>query len=114
MQSKQMGRQVCFEDCHVGDVFGIDKDSPCVRRKRLIVDSLYDLEPSDVLKAKVIYVDKEDSSIRIKVYVNNEETPRFSGWLYSLVNNSGTLLHRSDLLIENNLRFLSKRKNNYW
>ena len=114
MQSKQMGRQVCFEDCHVGDVFKLDKDSPYVRRKRLIVDSLYDLEPSDVLKAKVIYVDKEDSSIRIKVYVNNEETPRFSGWLYSLVNNSGTLLHRSDLLIENNLRFLSKRKNNYW
>lgn len=114
MQSKQMGRQVCFEDCRVGDVFGIDKDSPYVRRKRLIVDSLYDLEPSDVLKAKVIFVDKEDSSIRIRVYVNNEETPRFSGWLYSLVNNSGTLLHRSDLLIENNLRFLSKRKNNYW
>lgn len=110
MQSKQMGRQVCFEDCHVGDVFGIDKDSPYVRRK----NSLYDLEPSDVLKAKVIYVDKEDSSIRIKAYVNNEETPRFSGWLYSLVNNSGTLLHRSDLFIENNLRFLSKRKNNYW
>lgn len=105
-----MGRQVCFEDCHVGDVFGIDKDSPYVRRK----NSLYDLEPSDVLKAKVIYVDKEDSSIRIRVYVNNEETPRFSGWLYSLVNNSGTLLHRSDLFIENNLRFLSKRKNNYW
>lgn len=105
-----MGRQVCFEDCHVGDVFGIDKDSPYVRRK----NSLYDLEPSDVLKAKVIYVDKEDSSIRIKAYVNNEETPRFSGWLYSLVNNSGTLLHRSDLFIENNLRFLSKRKNNYW
>lgn len=114
MQSKQTRRKVHFGDCHVGDVFGIDKDSPYVRRKRLIVDSLYDLEPSDVLKAKVIFVDKEDSSIRIQVYVNNEENPRFSGWLYSLVNNSGTLLHRSDLLIENNLRFLSKRKNNYW
>lgn len=114
MQSRETRRKVHFGDCHVGDVFGIDKDSPYVRRKRLIVDSLYDLEPSDVLKAKVIYVDKEDSSIRIKVYVNNEETPRFSDWLYSLVNNSGTLLHRSDLLIENNLRFLSKRKNNYW
>lgn len=114
MQSRETRRKVHFGDCHVGDVFGIDKDGPYVRRKRLIVDSLYDLEPSDVLKAKVIYVDKEDFSIRIKAYVNNKETPRFSGWLYSLVNNSGTLLHRSDSLIENNLRFLSKRKNNYW
>ena len=35
MQSKQMGRQVYFEDCHVGDVFGIDKDSPYVRRKKI-------------------------------------------------------------------------------
>lgn len=114
MQSKQMGRQVCFEDCHVGDVFGIDKDSPYVRRERLFVDSLYDLELSDVLKAKVISVEKEDSSIRIQVYVNNEETPRFSGWLYSWIYNSETPLHGLDLLIENNLRFLSNRKNNYW
>lgn len=114
MQSKQMGRQVYFEDCHVGDVFGIDKDSPYVRRKRLIVDNLYDPEPSDVLKAKVISVDKEDVSIYIQVYVNNEETPRFSGWLYSWIYNSETPLHGLDLLIEDNLRFLSKRKNNYW
>lgn len=114
MQSKQTRRKVHFGDCHVGDVFGIDKDSPYVRRKRLIVDHLYDLEQSDVLKAKVISVEKEDSSIRIQVYVNNEETPRFSGWLYSWIYNSETPLHGLDLLIENNLRFLSKRKNNYW
>lgn len=109
-----MGRQVYFEDCHVGDVFGIDKDSPYVRRKRSVIDSLYDLELSDVLKAKVISVDKEDFSIYIQGYVNNEENPRFSGWLYSWVHNSKILLHSSDLVIENNLRFLSKRKNNYW
>lgn len=110
MQSRETRRKVHFGDCHVGDVFGIDKDSPYVRRK----NSLYDLEPSDVLKAKVIYVDKEDSSIRIKAYVNNEETPRFSGWLYSWIYKSELPLHGSDLFIEDNLRFLSKRKNNYW
>lgn len=114
MQSKETRRKVHFGDCHVGDVFGIDKDSPYVRRKRLVVDSLYDLEPSDVLKAKVIFVDKEDSSIRIRVYVNNEKNPRFSGWLYSWIYNSELPLHGSDLFIEDNLRFLSKRKNNYW
>lgn len=114
MQSKQTRREVHFGDCHVGDVFGIDKDSPYVRRERLVVDSLYDLEPSDVLKAKVIFVDKEDSSIRIWVYVNNEKNPRFSGWLYSWIYKSELPLHGSDLFIEDNLRFLSKRKNNYW
>jgi hypothetical protein len=116
VQSRQLGRQVCFKDCHVGDVFGIDKDSPYMRRSRsrLVVDNLYDLEPSDILKAKVISVEEEDSTICIDVYVNNEEYPRVSGWLYSWIYNSETPLHGSDLWIENNLRFLSKRKNNYW
>lgn len=114
MQSRETRRKVHFGDCHVGDVFGIDKDSPYVRRERLFVDSLYDLELSDVLKAKVISVEKEDSSIRIQVYVNNEETPRFSGWLYGWIYTSETPLHGSDLWVKNNLRFLSNRKNNYW
>ena len=116
MQSRQLGRRVYFKDCHVGDVFGIDKDSPYIRRsrRRLVVDNLYDLEPSDILKAKVISVEEEDSCICIEIYVNNEEDPRFSGWLYSWIYNSETPLHGLDLLIEYNLKFLSKRKNNYW
>ena len=116
MQSRETRKQVRFENCHVGDVFGIDKDSPYVRRSRSrsAVDILYDLEPSDILKAKVISVEEEDSCISIDIYVNNEENPRFSGWLYSWIYNSETPLHGLDLLIENNLKFLSKRKNNYW
>lgn len=114
MQSRQLGRQVCFKDCHVGDVFGIDNDSPYICKTKLVVDNLYNLEPSDILRAKVISVEKEDSSVHIQVYVNNEENPRFSGWLYGWIYTSETPLHGSDLWVKNNLRFLSKRKNNYW
>ena len=95
-----MERAVRFEDCHEGDVFRIDKDSPWLNRFDFVDIGI------KTLKAKIDCVDIGDYSIHILVYVNKEQQPRFTGWLYALT-------PEPSARIDNNLRFLAK-KNNYW
>lgn len=99
-----MKRKVYFKDCHVNDVFRMDVNCPWISEtsESYIVDSL---NPLDRLRAKVVYIDENDHSIFIQIYINEEKNFSISGWVYEEL---------GDLSIEDNLEFISKKKNNYW
>lgn len=99
-------REVRFEDCHVGDVFRIDQDSPWYQKVGQYYFKSGDITVSTILTAKVKRIDSRDRSVFTRLYINNTRI-EYDWWFFK---NSGDDAET----ISDNLEFLPKRKNNYW
>lgn len=106
MKSRQMGRQVCFDDCHVGDVFKISLDSPWYKKVGLHKFEFSSVTLFTRLTVKVEKIKPRDGAVLTRFYIDN--TPTECKWWFFRTSGSDVEA------LSDNLEFLPKRKNNYW
>lgn len=106
MQSRETRRQVCFEDCHVGDVFKISLDSPWYEKVGQHQFEFSSVTLFTTLTVKVEKIKPRDGTVLTRFYIDN--TPTECKWWFFRTPGSDIEA------LSDNLEFLPKRKNNYW